>query len=212
MKVLVSRLFVKGLFLLLVGGLCVGVCARDANARQRAAGVASQQMPEDVSPDGPPAPGRGASLLMRLNLTPEQRAQIREIKRQSLPEARALLQRLRAARRALDEAIYADQDNEALIEERAGALASAQASVIRMRALTELRVRRVLTPEQLQLFRQLRQQARPAQPLRRESGGRFGERDRRAPMQDNLNRRMPEGSPAETSTPSRPRRRPARLP
>jgi len=107
-----------------------------------------------------------AKLLMRLNLTPEQYRQLREIRRQSEPEMRALGRRLGLARRALDEAIYADALNEALVEERSREVAAAQAALGRLRALTELRVRRVLTPEQLQAFRELRQQARRRQRRR----------------------------------------------
>lgn len=99
------------------------------------------------------------ALLARLNLTPEQRARLREIRRQSEPEARALTRRLNQARRALDEAIYSEETDEAAVEQRAREMADAQAAVVRLRALTELRVRRVLTPEQLQTFRALRREA-----------------------------------------------------
>jgi Spy/CpxP family protein refolding chaperone len=100
-----------------------------------------------------------AHLLAQLNLSPEQRAQLRAIRRTSAPEGQALAQRLQRARYALDAAIYADHTDEAVIEQRMREVAEAQAAVIRMRALTELRVRRVLTPTQLELFRQLRRQS-----------------------------------------------------
>ena len=90
----------------------------------------------------------GANLLMRLNLTPEQLTRLREIRRESEQEARAGARRVNAARRALDEAIYADEVNEAIVEERARELSQAQAALVRLRAQTELRVRRVLTAEQ----------------------------------------------------------------
>ena len=60
---------------------------------------------------------------------------------------------------ALDEAIETENASEALIEQRSRELAEAQASVTRLRALTELRIRRVLTPEQLAKLRTLKQQA-----------------------------------------------------
>ena len=86
-----------------------------------------------------------------------------------MPQARALNQRLNQARRALDEAIYSDAVDEALIEQRARDVAEAQAALVRLRAQTELRVRRVLTPEQLQTFRRLRFEARRRQQqMRRE--------------------------------------------
>ena len=99
-----------------------------------------------------------AHLLSQLNLSAEQRAQLREIRRTTATESQALAQRLRRARYALDAAIYADQLDEALIAERTREVAEAQAALLQMRARTELRVRRVLTPTQLELFRQLRRQ------------------------------------------------------
>jgi len=104
-------------------------------------------------------PNDPAALLKQLNLSPEQIAQVRAIQSENVPQARTLNQRLNQARRALDEAIYSDTVDEALIEQRARDVAYAQAALVRLRAQTELRVRRVLTPEQLQTFRQLHQQA-----------------------------------------------------
>jgi Spy/CpxP family protein refolding chaperone len=109
----------------------------------------------------------GVGLLLQLNLTPEQLARLREIRRESEPEARALGRRLGLARRALDEAIYSDGLNESLVEERVREMAAAQAALLRLRALTELKVRRVLTPEQLRSFRELRRQARERQRTQR---------------------------------------------
>jgi Spy/CpxP family protein refolding chaperone len=112
-------------------------------------------------------PGGGGELLRRLNLAPEQVRQLREIRRRGDPEARALARRLNQARRALDEAIYADSLDEAAIQRHAREVAEAQAALVRLRARTEVRVRQVLTPEQLQTFRELRQQARLEQQRRR---------------------------------------------
>jgi len=125
------------------------------------------QEPSGLPPESEAAAPRPArqrrraerALLARLNLTPEQRARLREIRRQSEPEARALTRRLNGARRALDEAVFSDEADEATVEQRARELSDAQAAVVRLRALTELRVRRVLTPEQLQTFRGLRREA-----------------------------------------------------
>jgi Spy/CpxP family protein refolding chaperone len=103
--------------------------------------------------------GGGAGLLRALNLSPEQRAQIRTIRRETEPQGRLLGMRLRQARRALDEAIYADNPDDRLIEERVRELGAAQVAVLRMRAFTELKIRRVLSAEQLNTFRQL--QSRP---------------------------------------------------
>ena len=144
----------------------------------RAQSESSASAPE---PEGAPSrrgPSRrnddAAGLLMQLNLSPDQRAQLVEISRQNAPEAQQLGRRLNQARLALDAAIYADDVDEATVEERLREVAVAQAAVVRMRALTELRVRRVLTPEQLKLFRQLRREAF----LRRRLGRRARQGDR----------------------------------
>jgi Spy/CpxP family protein refolding chaperone len=77
------------------------------------------------------------------------------------------VRRVRLARRALDEAIYSDAAQDSLVEQRTRELATGQAALVRLRAATELKVRRVLTAEQLQTFRELRQQEQRRQLLRR---------------------------------------------
>lgn len=110
---------------------------------------------------------RGDGLMERLNLSPEQRAQIRTIRQQTHAEGRLITQRVRQSRRALDEAIYSDDADESVIEARARDLAAAQADGVRLRALTELRIRRLLTPEQLGTLREIRRQATDRQQERR---------------------------------------------
>ncbi|HEX8136616.1 MAG TPA: Spy/CpxP family protein refolding chaperone [Pyrinomonadaceae bacterium] len=124
--------------------------------------------------------------LRALNLTPDQLQQIRAIREESKEEWRATRQRVAEAHRALDEVIYSDNGSEALIEERARAVGAAQAAVARLRALTELKIRRVLTAEQLSTLRSMRQQALDAERKRvprnsfgsrRQRPERFGQRD-----------------------------------
>ncbi|MBV9926734.1 MAG: periplasmic heavy metal sensor [Acidobacteria bacterium] len=143
--------------------LCVSAVAQEPDAPQ----PAPQQQ----------RPARAPNLMQRLNLSREQREQLREIRRQSEPEVRAQTRRVRLARRALDEAIYADAVDEALVEQRARELSAAQSALVRLRAATELKIRRILTAEQLQLFRTLRQQAQQQQLLQRRL-------NRNAPPQD----------------------------
>lgn len=97
-----------------------------------------------------------ADLQSLLNLSTEQRAQIRSIRQQAELDVRPLLQRQRQARRALDRAIYQEDASESVVEERVRELVAAQAELVRMRALTDLRLRRLLTPEQLDVMRRLR--------------------------------------------------------
>ena len=97
--------------------------------------------------------------IRQLNLTPEQREQIRSIREDKRAERAAINQRLRESNRALDEALNLDNPDEAVIEQRVRDVAAAQASVMRMRIFTELRIRRVLTAEQRTLLKSLQQQA-----------------------------------------------------
>lgn len=126
----------------------------------------SGQEPDEprVQPSAPPQqPARAFNLMQRLNLSREQRERLREIRQQSEIEMRPHVRRARLARRALDEAIYAEPVDEALIEQRTREFAAAQSALIRLRSATELKVRRVLTDEQLRLFRTLRHQAQRRQ-------------------------------------------------
>ncbi|MBA3805673.1 MAG: Spy/CpxP family protein refolding chaperone [Acidobacteria bacterium] len=163
-----------------------------AQARAQS-GEAAQQPPQSEPAQGTGARGgRGRDPLRELNLTFDQLQQIRAIREQNRDELRAIRQRLAEAFRALDEAVYSDNVNDALIEERARELGAAQAAVSRARALTELKIRRVLTPEQLNTLRAMRQQARAegrktgredglnARPLRRRARLGRGEGDGRA--------------------------------
>src|ERR1051325_11302754 len=76
------------------------LCAPHARAQN-----AARQPSEDAD--------AAASLLSQLNLTAAQVAQMREIREQSVPQAREITRRLNQARRALDESIYSDAPDEA---------------------------------------------------------------------------------------------------
>lgn len=107
-----------------------------------------------------PSAQRNVPLIRLLNLTPAQLAQIRRIRQENQSALRLGILRARQAQRALDEAIYSETADERVIEERARELSEAQAAHTRLRALTELRVRRVLTSQQLSVFRDLQMQRR----------------------------------------------------
>ncbi len=123
---------------------------------------------------------RSRRLLRILNLTPEQLVEIRRLSAQSVDERRQLQQRWQAARRALDDAIYSNAD-EATIELRVREAAQAQAAIVRMRALTEYRIRRVLTPQQLETLRALRE---------RSPNGLNRRRNERVPQAERFRRRQ----------------------
>lgn len=104
-------------------------------------------------------PNRDGDLVRQLNLSPEQIEKIRAIREGNRELRRQIGQRIRAARMALDRAIYVENADESVVEQRARELAEAQSAQIRLQAQTELSVRRILTPEQLQMFRDLRMRA-----------------------------------------------------
>ena len=96
--------------------------------------------------------------ISQLRLTPEQRQKIRAIREQNKEERSAINRRLRESNIALEQSLDADNPNEAEIEQRLRDVAVAQAASTRMRVMTELSIRRVLTQEQLAVWRVLRQQ------------------------------------------------------
>ena len=102
-----------------------------------------------------PRENRG-DLFRQLGLSPEQIQQIRKMNIERRPQTNEAQRRLREANRALDEAIYADQVDDAEFEARLKDFQSAQAEIQRLRFTNELSVRRILTPEQLVRFRELR--------------------------------------------------------
>src|SRR2546423_163420 len=136
-------------------------------ARAQTAAATPQQSAQQQEGAVQSNPNDPVSLLGQLNLSQEQIGQMRSIQGESVPQARELTRRLNQARRALDEAIYSDTIDESLIEQRARDVAEAQAALVRLRAQTEVRIRRVLTPEQLQTFRNLHQQAIQNQRIQR---------------------------------------------
>lgn len=106
-----------------------------------------------------------------LNLTPDQVGKIRSILEEKKLERQTAGRRLNQALRALDEAIYSDNATEAVIEQRAREVAEAQVAQVRLRAMTELNIRRVLTPDQLSTFRKIRQEHIRAQREQRLENG-----------------------------------------
>ena len=110
------------------------------------------------TPQEPPAPP--ADPIQQLNLTPQQRQQIRRLTAESQQERQMTNRRLRMANAALDQALDADPLEENLVEQRIKEVADAQAAQIRMRAHMEMRIRRLLNSEQLATLRRLRLQIR----------------------------------------------------
>ena len=174
-------------------------------ARAQTAAATPQQQEGAAAQANPNDP---VSLLGQLNLSQEQIGQMRAIQGESVPQARELTRRLNQARRALDEAIYSDTVDESLIEQRARDVADAQAALVRLRAQTELRIRRVLTPEQLQTFRNLHQQAIQNQRIqRRLNRGLDPQRPGRNALDNPNNTNQRPNAPADQTPNTRPLQR-----
>lgn len=137
-------------------------------------------------PDNPPPdkfnPPNRPNLLRELGLTPQQVQQMRFINRENREKMREAQFRRVETLKNLDQAIYADQVDEQLVKTRLRELVEAQAEIARIMTMTELAIRKVLTPEQLVRFRELRQrfaerrqnrQARPGDFLRNKPNPKF---------------------------------------
>ena len=94
--------------------------------------------------------------VRQLNLTPEQREQIRTIREQNREERAAINQRVRETNRALEEALDSDATDQTVIDQRLQEVASAQADAMRMRIITEVKIRQVLSTEQRVMLREMR--------------------------------------------------------
>ena len=101
-----------------------------------------------------------ADPILQLNVTPQQRQKIRTFTQETRDERQATNRRLREANAALDQALEADPIDENLVEQRINELTLAQAAQTRMRIHMELRIRRLLQPEQLATLKRLRLQIR----------------------------------------------------
>lgn len=102
----------------------------------------------------------GGDPIRQLNLTPEQREQIRAIRENNRAERAVIKEHLDSANHALEEILNSEAPDEAFVEQRLRDVAAAQSAAMRMRVLTEVRVRRVLSPEQRKLLRSLQEEAR----------------------------------------------------
>ncbi len=131
----------------------------------------------------------GGDPIRQLNLTPDQRQQIRSIRENNKNERGVINERLRETNQALEQALNTDTIDEAVIEQRLRDVAAAQASAMRMRILTEVRIRRVLTLEQRTLLRSLQEQVREARRERLLNGPEERQRQREERIRRQQNQR-----------------------
>lgn len=113
--------------------------------------------------------GGGAGLpLFALNLTDEQRTQVKGVYEQHRAEMQKAGERVRAAFRAQHEAASALPVDENAIRAKSSELAAAQADAAIVRARIHTAVYQVLTPEQQQKAQELRTQRQERMNQRRE--------------------------------------------
>jgi len=117
---------------------------------------AQEETPNDTPPQNFNQQRR-PNLLAELDLTKNQIQQIRRINQDSKLKRQEAQQRVIESQKALDQAIYADSADEAEIQTLLKNFQTAQAEVFKIKATTEYAVRKVLTPEQLVKFREIRQ-------------------------------------------------------
>ena len=132
--------------------------------------VTGQTMQPQGAPPMGPQRAFGGDPIRQLNLTPEQREQIRVIREANREERAAINQRVRETNRVLEETLDTENPDESVIEQRVREAAAAQAAAMRIRIISEVKIRRVLTPDQRALLRTLRRQAHEARGERRLEG------------------------------------------
>ena len=135
------------IYFLFIMATVVGAHAQETKPAEQPDTVAQPVQQEDRN-----------AFLREIGLTPDQIRQIRRLNMDRRPVMQAAQQRLREANRLLDEAIYSDQLNESDVQLRMKDAQAAQAEMFRLRSTNELAIRRILTPEQLVHFRDLRRQ------------------------------------------------------
>lgn len=123
--------------------------------------------------DGNPPPPNGfehqqgrISLLRELGLNQVQIQQIRLINQNIRPLRRTAAERLITALQKLDETVYAEFADEAEIQTNLRIVNEAQSEMLKLRIQSELAVRKVLTPEQLVKFREIRKNFAERKELR----------------------------------------------
>jgi Spy/CpxP family protein refolding chaperone len=139
---------------------------------------------------------RRPNLLRELGLSQDQIRQVRLLNADIRPRRQAAQQRLREANRSLDQAIYADAVDEALVAERLREYQAAQADVAAINFENELSIRKILTPEQLVKFRTLRLRFREArEAAQRRRAERIRQRQNRRPGNETPDRPNPRQRP-----------------
>jgi Spy/CpxP family protein refolding chaperone len=154
-------------------------------------------------PDKPPAQNAQdapINLIRQLGLSPDQVQQMRKINIERKPILNEAQRRFREANKSLDEAIYSDRLDENDIDMRLKDVLAAQTELAKVRYANELAVRKILTPEQLVHFRDLRQKFEQLRKDQVKAGA----------AQKNINAKPANGTPLRNQMRPRPLSQPAR--
>ena len=132
-------------------------------------------------PGGPGGFGGVMGLLRQLDLTEEQRTQVRQVTESHRDALKAIGDRLQAAHRAENDAVTAAQFDEQLVRAKAADLAAVMADAAVLQAKVHSDVFAVLTPEQQAKAAELKAQRQArAEQFRQQVRQRVKERRQRA--------------------------------
>jgi Spy/CpxP family protein refolding chaperone len=134
-------------FLLILLVLTFAFSVRAQNEQMNETPPNDVQRPNDKRPN----------LLRELGLSREQLQSIRRLNAERKFQKQEAQRNLAEARKNLDAAIYADNVSDSEIQARLKDFQTAQAEAANVRVITELEIRKLLTPEQVIKFRQLRE-------------------------------------------------------
>lgn len=164
--------------------------------------VESQVVPQPLA--GQPLPAKavdkGQAIMQALGLTDEQKTQLREMNKARKPLMQAAQRNFRDAMKALDSAIYADVFDEYAYSLRLADLQKAQAELQRLRFENEVNIRKILTPTQLDSFRNLRKRFSAEKKLRDANGDTPADR----PIMQRLQRRQERRLQRPVARPTKP--------
>ena len=153
---------------------------------------ASAQVKPFTGRDNPRGNNQRNRWMKELGLSQKQFQKIRTINRQTRPLKRQAGLKLREARQRLNQAIYSDAVNEDSVRANVNEVVEAQAEVTKINAMHELRVRQVLTANQLTRFRELRKKVAQRR------------RQRAKPRNQNRKRRQQRNRPPDDRQPPKP--------
>jgi len=114
--------------------------------------------------DGPRGMRGGGMEFRGLDLTDDQRAQLRKIREARQPEFKAAGEKLHAAREGMRALIEADSINESAIRGKSQEVAAAEAEVAILNAKVRAESMQILTSEQQAKLKEMRGQTKPRRP------------------------------------------------